>query len=90
MSDVAQEQHSSKRMLIGKVVSDKCDKTIVVQVNTQVKHPLYKKYISRRKKFMAHDPNNDCHVGDKVQIVEHRPMSARKRWHLVKVLEKAV
>ncbi|MBG0777213.1 MAG: 30S ribosomal protein S17 [Desulfovibrionaceae bacterium] len=81
---------SNKRTLIGRVVSDKNDKTIVVNVETLVKHPLVKKYIRRRKKFMAHDPNNECGIGDKVQIIESRPLSARKRWQLVKVLEKAV
>lgn len=80
----------NRRMLIGKVVSDKADKTIVVLVETLVKHPLYKKYIRRRTKFMAHDPANDCKIGDKVQIVEFRPLSRRKRWHLDKILEKAV
>jgi small subunit ribosomal protein S17 len=81
---------SNKRTLIGFVVSDKNDKTIVVRVETLVKHPLLKKYIRRRKKFMAHDPENECSVGDKVQIIEHRPLSARKRWHLLKIIEKAV
>ena len=80
----------NRRVLTGLVVSDKADKTIVVRVETLVKHPLLKKYIRRRKKFMAHDPANDCGVGDKVQIVESRPMSRRKRWHLVQILEKAV
>ncbi|MEF2230029.1 MAG: 30S ribosomal protein S17 [Pseudodesulfovibrio sp.] len=80
----------NRRMLTGLVISDKGDKTIVVRVETLVKHPLLKKYIRRRKKFMAHDPANDCGVGDKVQIVESRPMSKRKRWHLVQILEKAV
>ncbi len=80
----------NRRLLTGMVVSDKADKTIVVRVETLVKHPLLKKYIRRRKKFMAHDPANDCGVGDKVQIVESRPMSKRKRWHLVQILEKAV
>jgi len=84
------EKKTNKRVLMGTVVSDTNDKTIVVRVETVVKHPLYKKYILRHKKFMAHDPENDCHVGDKVQIIEHRPLSARKRWHLVKILEKAV
>ncbi|MGE4551544.1 MAG: 30S ribosomal protein S17 [Desulfovibrionaceae bacterium] len=80
----------NRRVLVGMVVSDKADKTIVVRVETLVKHPLYKKYIRRRKKFMAHDPENTCGIGDKVQIVESRPLSRRKRWHLVQVLEKAV
>ena len=81
---------SNKRVLTGLVISDKSDKTIVVRVETLVKHPLYKKYIRRRKKFMAHDPSNECGIGDKVQIIESRPLSRRKRWQLVKILEKAV
>lgn len=78
------------RTLTGVVVSDKNDKTIVVRVETLVKHPLLKKYVRRRKKFTAHDPNNECGMGDVVKIVEYRPMSKNKRWHLVSVLEKAV
>lgn len=78
------------RTLTGTVISDKNDKTIVVRVETLVKHPLLKKYVRRRKKFTAHDPNNECGVGDIVKIVEYRPMSRNKRWHLVSVLEKAV
>ena len=78
------------RMLIGTVVSDKNDKTIVVRVETLVKHPLLKKFVRRRKKFNAHDPMNECGIGDKVKIVEFRPMSRNKRWHLVTILEKAV
>lgn len=83
------EQHNG-RTLVGTVVSDKNDKTIVVRVETLVKHPLLKKYIRRRKKFTAHDPQNDCGMGDKVKIVEFRPLSRNKRWHLVSILEKAV
>ena len=86
----AGETKSNKRMVVGTVVSDKSDKTIVVRVETLVQHPLVKKYIRRHKKFMAHDPSNECAIGDKVQIIESRPLSARKRWQLVKVLEKAV
>ncbi len=85
-----EEQKSNRRVLTGVVVSDKADKTIVVMVETLVKHPLFKKYIRRRNKFMAHDPQNDCGIGDTVSIIEHRPLSARKRWHLVKIMEKAV
>ena len=85
-----EEHKSNRRVLSGLVVSDKADKTIVVMVETLVQHPLFKKYIRRRKKFMAHDPQNECGVGDKVSIIEHRPLSARKRWHLVKIMEKAV
>ena len=72
------------RMLIGTVVSDKNDD------ETLVKHPLLKKFVRRRKKFTAHDPMNECGIGDKVKIVEFRPMSRNKRWHLVTILEKAV
>lgn len=78
------------RMLNGTVVSDKNDKTIVVRVETLVKHPLLKKYVRRRKKFTAHDPMNACGIGDKVKIVEFRPLSRNKRWHLVSIIEKAV
>ena len=80
----------NKRVLTGYVVSDRADKTIVVRCETILQHPLYKKYIRRRKKFMAHDPDNTCHIGDKVQIVESRPLSRRKRWRLQNVLEKVV
>jgi small subunit ribosomal protein S17 len=73
----------------GVVVSDKNDKTIVVRVQRQYIHPLYKKTVRRHKKFMAHDENNDAHEGDVVQIVEYRPMSARKRWALHKIVERS-
>ncbi len=82
--------HRKGRKLVGTVVSDKSDKTIVVNVETLVKHPLLKKYIRRRKKFTAHDPENSCGIGDKVEIIEFRPLSRNKRWHLVSILEKAV
>jgi small subunit ribosomal protein S17 len=72
----------------GVVVSDKSDKTIVVRVQRQFIHPLYKKTVRRHKKFMAHDELNDAHEGDVVQISESRPMSARKRWTLVKIVER--
>ena len=78
------------RKLVGVVVSDKNDKTIIVNVETQVKHPLLKKYVRRRKRFTAHDPNNECSVGDVVRIVEFRPMSATKRWHLESIVEKSL
>ena len=73
----------------GVVVSDKNDKTIVVRVQRQFTHPLYKKTVRRHKKFMAHDENNEANIGDVVQIVEHRPMSARKRWALHKIVERS-
>jgi len=73
----------------GIVVSDKSDKTIVVRVQRQFIHPLYKKTVRRHKKFMAHDELNDAHEGDVVQIVESRPMSARKRWALHKIVDRS-
>jgi small subunit ribosomal protein S17 len=73
----------------GVVVSDKSDKTIVVRVQRQFIHPLYKKTVRRHKKFMAHDELNDAHEGDVVEIVESRPMSARKRWALHKIVERS-
>lgn len=78
------------RIMTGMVVSDKNDKTIVVRVETLVKHPLLKKFVRRRKKFTAHDPNNECGIGDMVRIVEFRPLSRNKRWHLESIIEKAV
>jgi small subunit ribosomal protein S17 len=79
-----------RRQLIGTVVSDKMDKTAVVQVERLVKHPMYKKYIRRRNKFTAHDKDNTCAIGDKVMITESRPISKRKRWRVTDIIEKAV
>lgn len=78
----------TKKINQGIVVSDKNDKTIVVRVERQFIHPLYKKTVRRHKKFMAHDENNEAHEGDLVQIMEYRPMSARKRWILHKIVER--
>jgi len=79
-----------KRQLIGTVVSDKMDKTAVVQVERLVKHPMYKKYIRRRNKFAAHDRDNSCNIGDRVLITESRPISKLKRWRVTEIIEKAV
>jgi len=76
--------------VIGTVVSDKMDKTVVVQVERLVKHRLYEKYIRRRAKFSAHDAENTCRIGDKVLITESRPLSKTKRWQVSQILEKAV
>ncbi len=76
--------------MVGRVVSDKMDKTVIVQVETLVKHRLYQKYIRRRSKFAAHDENNDSRVGDKVLIIQSRPLSKTKRWRMSKIVEKAV
>ena len=78
-----------RKTRIGKVVSDKMDKTIVVIVETSVKHPLYKKIIKRTMKLKAHDENNECTVGDRVRVMETRPLSKEKRWRLVEIVEKA-
>ena len=73
----------------GKVVSDKMDKTIVVAVVDNVKHPLYGKIVKRTYKLKAHDENNECHTGDRVRVMETRPLSKDKRWRLVEIIEKA-
>lgn len=74
---------------VGKVVSDKMDKTIVVAIEDSVKHPLYNKIIKRTIKLKVHDENNECGVGDRVRIMETRPLSKDKRWRLVEIIEKA-
>ena len=79
-----------KRQVNGIIVSNKMDKTVVVQVERLVKHPLYKKYIRRRNKFMAHDKDNACGIGDRVEITESRPLSKTKRWRVSRIIEKAV
>mmetsp|Transcript_22319 Transcript_22319/g.10718 ORF Transcript_22319/g.10718 Transcript_22319/m.10718 type:complete len:86 (+) Transcript_22319:4886-5143(+) len=78
-----------KKQLGGVVVSDKMDKTVVVQIERMVKHKLYKKYIKRRAKFAAHDENNECKIGDKVLITESRPLAKTKKWRVSKIVEKA-
>ncbi|OCX68351.1 30S ribosomal protein S17 [Acidithiobacillus thiooxidans] len=78
------------RSLVGTVVSDRMDKTIVVLVERRIQHPLYKKYIRRSKKFHAHDADNACHIGDTVKIEECRPLSKTKSWRLVNVLGQGV
>lgn len=79
----------NRKTRIGKVVSDKMDKTIVVAVETLVRHPLYKKIIKKTTKFKAHDENNESKVGDRVLIMETKPLSKEKRWRLVEVIERA-
>jgi small subunit ribosomal protein S17 len=79
-----------RRQMVGRVVSDKMDKTVIVQVEMLVKHRLYQKYVRRRSKFAAHDENNVSRVGDKVLIIQSRPLSKTKRWRMSKIVEKAV
>ncbi|MCL6633458.1 MAG: 30S ribosomal protein S17 [Alicyclobacillus herbarius] len=83
-------ERNFRKVRVGKVVSDKMDKTIVVAVEERVMHPLYGKTVRRTKKFKAHDENNEAKVGDVVRIMETRPLSKEKRWRLVEIVEKAV
>lgn len=82
-------ERNYRKSRTGKVVSDKMDKTIVVAIETLVRHPLYGKSIKRTTKFKAHDENNECRIGDRVRIMETRPLSKDKRWRLVEVMERA-
>ena len=83
------EQRGLRKTRVGIVVSDKMEKTIVVEIRTRVKHPLYGKIMNRTEKFKAHDENNECGIGDTVRIMETRPLSKDKRWRLVEIVEKA-
>ena len=82
-------ERGSRKVRVGLVVSDKMDKTITVKVEDTIRHPLYGKRIKRSKKFKAHDENNTCSMGDRVRIMETRPLSKDKRWRLVELIEKA-
>jgi len=82
-------ERGNRKTRIGKVVSDKMDKTVVVAVETKVRHPLYGKTVNRTTKFKAHDENNEANINDKVLIMETRPLSKDKRWRLVEIVEKA-
>jgi len=83
------QERNRRKERIGEVVSDKMDKTIVVAIKRQVKHPIYGKFVKKTTKLMAHDENNEARVGDTVRIMESRPMSRHKRWRLVEVIERA-
>lgn len=83
-------ERNDRKIMIGTVVSDKMDKTVVVAVETNVKHKIYSKIQKRTYKLKAHDENNECHVGDKVKVMETRPLSKDKRWRVVEVVEKAI
>ena len=82
-------ERNMRKVEIGKIVSDKMDKTVVVAVENSVKHPLYGKIVKHTKRLKAHDENNECAIGDRVEIMETRPISKDKRWRLVNILEKA-
>jgi len=82
-------ERGKQKTLVGVVTSDKMEKTVIVMVNRLVLHPIYKKYVRKRKKIKAHDEQNQCHVGDKVLLMETRPLSREKRWRVKEVLERA-
>jgi len=84
------EERNLRKVMIGTVVSDKMDKTVVVAVETSVRHKVYKKTVKRTYKLKAHDEENACKVGDKVKVMETRPLSKDKRWRVVEVVEKAI
>jgi small subunit ribosomal protein S17 len=83
------EKRNNRKTEVGTVVSNKMDKTIVIAIKDSVKHPLYKKVIKRTVKLKAHDEKNECNIGDRVRVMETRPLSKDKRWRLVEIIEKA-
>ena len=83
------EERNLRKTRTGKVTSNKMDKTIVVSVERRLKHPKYGKFLKRTTKLMAHDEKNDCNIGDKVRVMETRPLSKSKRWRLVEIIERA-
>ena len=78
-----------RKTRIGVVVSDKMDKTVVIQIKTRVRHPLYGKFMNKTSKLKVHDENNECGIGDTIRVMETRPLSKDKRWRLVEIIEKA-
>ncbi len=82
-------ERAFRKTRVGKVVSNKMDKTIVVAIEDRIQHPLYKKIMKTTTKLKAHDENNECNIGDKVKVMETRPLSKDKRWRLVEIIEKA-
>ncbi|UBM61716.1 30S ribosomal protein S17 [Candidatus Sulfidibacterium hydrothermale] len=83
------EKRNLRKERIGLVVSNKMDKSIVVRIERRFKHPIYGKFVKKTKKFIAHDENNECNIGDTVRIMETRPLSKRKNWRLVEIIERA-
>ena len=84
------EERNLRKTRVGRVVSNKMDKTIVVAIEDRVKHPLYKKIVDRTYKLKANDENNECNIGDRVKVMETRPLSKDKRWRVVEIVEKAI
>ena len=85
----AAEARNVRRLVRGEVTSNKMQKTLVIEVKRKVRHPVYEKYVSRRTKLYAHDENNEARVGDVVEIMQTRPLSALKRWRLVRIVQRA-
>ena len=83
------EKRALRKIRIGTVVSDKMDESITVTIERKVPHPIYKKYFKKTTKLMAHDEKDECRIGDKVKIMETRPLSSKKRWRLIEIIEKA-
>ncbi len=83
------EERGKRKTLTGVVSSDKMDKTVIVMVNRLVRHPVFKKYVRKRTKVKAHDEKNECHIGDRVLLIETRPLSREKRWRVKEVVERA-
>jgi small subunit ribosomal protein S17 len=86
---MTEETKTLKKTRVGVVVSNKMDKSITVNVERKLRHPIYGKFVKKSKKFMAHDETNDCQIGDTVRIEESRPLSRRKRWNLIEIIERA-
>jgi small subunit ribosomal protein S17 len=86
---MATKERGLRKVRVGRVVSDRMDKTVVIAVERLIQHPLYKKYIRRTLKLYAHDKNNECKIGDVVRVVETRPLSKLKRWRVAEILERA-
>ena len=82
-------ERGKRKVRLGTVISDRMDRSVTVRIERLVQHPLYKKYIRKTKKLTAHDESNTCQVGDKVQVMETRPLSRRKHWRVVKIIERA-
>lgn len=89
MANITATERNSRKQRTGRVVSDKMEKSLTVAVEKQVKHPIYGKFITKTKKYMVHDENNDAKQGDIVRIMETRPLSKNKKWRLVEIIEKA-
>ncbi len=89
MDEKSAEKKSNRKILTGRVVSDKMQKTVVIKITRRKLHPLYKKYITKSKKIKAHDERNECSIGDIVRVIESRPLSKDKNWRLLEIVEKA-